>query len=128
MNEHLMRVQSQNLRRNATEEEKRLWYGFLRDYPVQFRRQKVFGPYIVDFYCGKAKLVIELDGIQHREQNAVEYDQERDKYLSQGRNLTVLRICNWELRNHFGEVCKKIHDAVQKASYSKGERKKSAEQ
>ena len=44
-----------------TDEERKLWYTFLRDFPVRFLRQKVIDDYIVDFYCAKAKLVIELD-------------------------------------------------------------------
>ena len=60
-------TRAQELRKNATKEENHLWYDFLRTYPVQFLRQKPFGPYIVDFYCHKAKLAIELDGSQHYE-------------------------------------------------------------
>ena len=53
------------LRKNSTKEENHLWYDFLKDYPVRFTRQKVLGKYIADFYCAKAKLVVELDGSQH---------------------------------------------------------------
>ena len=53
------------MRREATREENHLWYDFLRTYPVQFRRQVPFDRYILDFYCAKAKLAIELDGSQH---------------------------------------------------------------
>ena len=53
---------SQRLRSNATKEENTLWYQYLRSYPLQFRRQCVLGQYIVDFYCAKALLVVELDG------------------------------------------------------------------
>ena len=50
------------LRKNMTKEERHLWYDFLRDYPLRFMRQRPIDRYIVDFYCAKAKLVIELDG------------------------------------------------------------------
>ena len=53
------------LRKHMTKEEKHLWYDFLRTYSVPFSRQKVLGKYIVDFYCAEAKLVIELDGSEH---------------------------------------------------------------
>lgn len=53
------------LRRNMTKEEKRLWYDFLKDYPIRFLRQKVIDTYIADFYCHKARFIIELDGSQH---------------------------------------------------------------
>ena len=53
---------AQQLRKNMTKEERKLWYEYLRDYPHQFRRQVAFGNYILDFYCAAAKLAIELDG------------------------------------------------------------------
>lgn len=62
------------LRKNATPQENRLWYQFLRKYPLRFTRQKPIGSYIVDFYCRKANLVIELDGGRHFEDGSREYD------------------------------------------------------
>ena len=56
-----LKAYAQENRRNPTPEEKLLWYEFLRKHTYQFRRQKSFGCYIVDFYCSKAKLVVELD-------------------------------------------------------------------
>ena len=58
---------SQELRKNMTKEERHLWYDFLKSYPVRFSRQKVIDNYIVDFYCHRARLIIELDGSQHYE-------------------------------------------------------------
>ena len=72
---------SQFLRKHATKEENLLWYNFLRLYKPQFRRQYVIGNYIVDFYCHRAKLVVELDGSQHCEPKKIEYDQARTAYL-----------------------------------------------
>jgi len=63
-----------------TEEEKHLWYDFLRDYPVKFYRQKVIEKYIADFYCAKARLVIELDGSQHYEDAGLVKDHCRDSF------------------------------------------------
>ena len=65
-----------------TKEEKHLWYDFLRFYPIRFSRQKVLGQYIADFYCAKAKLVIELDGGGHYTEKQIKQDekvQEREK-------------------------------------------------
>ena len=59
---------AKQLRREMTKEERHLWYDHLRCYPVRFMRQKAFGNYILDFYCADAKLVIELDGFQHGEE------------------------------------------------------------
>ena len=104
----LMKWTSQQLRKNATKEENRLWYNYLRAYPVQFRRQVVFGRFIVDFYCAKAKLVLELDGSQHYEGNGPEYDAERTNCLVRGYGLRILRFTNKEVRQNFEGVCTAI--------------------
>lgn len=109
-NQDLTQV-SQKLRKNATKEENLLWYNFLRKYPVQFRRQYVIGNYIVDFFCHKAKLVVELDGSQHATKAEAEYDQKRTVYLeSQG--LTVLRFSNLDVLRQFYHVCERIDAEV----------------
>ena len=102
---------AQMLRKNATKEENLIWYKFLRLYKPQFRRQYVIGDYIVDFYCHKAKLVVELDGSQHCEPENMEYDQVRTAYLkSQG--LHVLRVSNLDVIRQFGNVCEEIDHTV----------------
>lgn len=95
-----------------TKEEKHLWYDFLRDYPVRFLRQKVIGNYIVDFYCPKADLVVELDGSQHFEEDAIAYDIERTEFLKQY-HLKVIRFPNSEVHRHFRDVCSCIDLQVQ---------------
>ena len=67
----VMRQRAQVLRKNMTKEERHLWYDFLKAYPIQFKRQYPIGNYIVDFYCYKARLVVELDGSQHCEPEAI---------------------------------------------------------
>ena len=62
-----LRQNSRNLRKNMTRQEKHLWYDFLKNLPITVNRQKIFENYIVDFYCAEYKLVIELDGSQHFE-------------------------------------------------------------
>ena len=57
---------ARQLRQGMTQEERKLWYEFLRGYPVRFLRQKVIGQYIVDFYCAQAGLVLEIDGGQKK--------------------------------------------------------------
>ena len=105
---------ARELRRNMTKEERHLWYDFLRTYPVKFTKQKIICNYIVDFYCAEAKLVIELDGSQHGEAEAIEYDSERTAFLK-NYGLTVLRIPNNEIRYHFQEVCAYIDSTVQQS-------------
>ena len=102
---------SRALRKNMTKEEKRLWYDFLKTYPVRFNRQKVLGKYIADFYCHKAKLVIELDGSQHFEEKGLTYDEQRTEYLQQY-GLTVIRIANNMVNRQFDEVCEYIDNYV----------------
>ena len=58
---------AKQLRKDMTEQERRLWYCCLKEYPVKFYKQRVIGAYIVDFYCAQARLAIELDGSQHYE-------------------------------------------------------------
>ena len=110
--EILTRTRAQELRKSATKEENHLWYDFLKDYPIQFNRQKPFGPYFTDFYCDKAKLVIELDGSQHYEGNAPEYDAVRTEYLEKVEKLTVLRFTNRDINTNFEGVCITIDRVV----------------
>ena len=105
---------AQKLRKEMTREERRLWYEFLRQYPVRFSRQKVLGRYIVDFYCAAAKLVVELDGSQHYEPCAAQKDAARTQFLEEY-GLTVLRFPNNDVRNHFDAVCAQIHEAVSRS-------------
>lgn len=99
------------LRKSMTPEEKHLWYQYLHNYQPRFLRQKVIGPYIVDFYCSKAKLVIELDGSQHYSEDAIKYDENRSAYLAQW-DLLVIRIPNNAVRENFDGVCDYIDQIV----------------
>ena len=107
----VLKTASQALRKNATKEENLLWYNFLRQYKPQFRRQYVIGNYIVDFYCHKARLVVELDGSQHCERIEMEYDQARTAYL-QAQGLFVLRISNLDVMRQLKNVCDCIDRVV----------------
>ena len=94
-----------------TKEERHLWYDFLKDYPVQFKRQVPVGNYIVDFYCFRAKLVVELDGSQHCEPGEIEYDRKRTAFLEK-EGLYVLRISNLDITGNSRGVCENIDLAV----------------
>ena len=102
---------AQALRRNQTAEEGLLWYQFLSKYPLRFRRQYTIGNYIVDFYCHKAKLVIELDGSQHYEPKAQKAYADRTAYL-ESLGLCVLRYSNLDIRKRLRPVCEDIHRVV----------------
>ena len=102
---------SQVLRKNMTKEERRLWYDYLRSFPVRFRRQKVIGHYIVDFYCATAMLVIELDGSQHYENDKIIKDEKRTEFLNSF-GIKVIRIPNTDINTNFAGVCEYIENLV----------------
>ena len=102
-----LKINAQELRKNMTKEERRLWYNFLKDLPITINRQKVIGNYIVDFYCAEKKIIIELDGSQHFEDKGIEYDAKRDAYLK-SLGLTVLRYSNYDVNTNFYGVCTDI--------------------
>mgnify|MGYP003311777169 CR=1 FL=1 len=105
---------ARKLRKEMTPWERKLWYEFLRDYPIRFQRQKAIGNYIVDFYCAKAKLVIELDGGGHYNIEQTKKDKVRTKEL-ENMSLTVLRICNLDISRNFYGVCEYIDSNVKKS-------------
>ena len=105
---------AQKLRREMTDQERRLWYDCLSASPVRFRRQKQFGFYIVDFYCAKCKLVIELDGSQHYEPGQEAKDRERTAYLN-SLGLKVVRFSNHEVDANFKGVCEAIEELIKDA-------------
>ena len=105
------------LRKNMTKEERRLWYDFLRDYPVSFSRQKVLGRYIADFYSAEAKLIIELDGSQHYEDENIRKDARRTEFL-EAYGLRIIRVANNEITENFDGVCDYIDAVVREACAS----------
>ena len=102
---------AQELRTQATEQERRLWYAYLRTYPIQFRRQVTMHRFIVDFYCAKAKLILEIDGSQHYTEEGEAYDSERTAIL-ESFGYKVLRISNEDVNHHFSGVCELIDQEV----------------
>ena len=99
------------LRKHMTKHERKLWYLFLREYPIRFQRQKAIDNYIADFYCAKAKLIIELDGSGHYEPHQILKDRIRTERLEE-LDLTVIRICNLDIDNNFKNVCEYIDTLV----------------
>ena len=107
----LLLVNARKLRKNMTEEERRLWYCYLQKHPLKFYRQKILGSYIADFYCAEANLVIELDGSQHFTETGIEKDTERTEFLNQY-GVSVIRIPNSEINKNFEGVCKYIDNYI----------------
>ena len=104
---------ARRLRREMTPHERKLWYLFLRKYPVKVYKQRIVGKYIVDFYCAPARLVIELDGSQHYESQTMAYDSERSAFLTE-LGLEVLRFSNRDVDRDFQGVCAQIDITIQK--------------
>ncbi len=102
---------ARELRRQATDEENKLWYQFLRNYPIRFMRQRIIDNYILDFYCAKYRLAIELDGSQHFTENGIGQDHARTELLN-AYGVTVIRFTNWQVREEFNAVCKAIDTKV----------------
>ncbi len=103
----LMLKNAKTLRSNQTDAEQRLWY-HLRAHRLmgfKFKRQKPIGRYIVDFICPERRLIIELDGGQHADQEA--YDQFRDAWL-RSKGYTVLRIWNNDVMQQLEGVLEQI--------------------
>ena len=105
------------LRKHATPQENHLWYDFLSKYDVRFQRQKSSGHFFADFYCHRAKLIIEIDGSQHFSEVGQKYDHFRTEAL-EGYDLKVIRFTNTQINCQFREVCEYI-DYVVKDSLSR---------
>ena len=92
-NDPLLKQRRRELRRNQTEAEKTFWARVRNRqfYRMRFFRQYSVGPYIVDFYCPKLKLAIELDGGQHARNDNLESDAARSAYLK-AQGIDVMRL------------------------------------
>jgi adenine-specific DNA-methyltransferase len=104
---------ARTLRREQTDVERKLWYALRgrRFLGFKFRRQQPIGPYIADFVCFEAKLVIELDGEQHGDDAHIAYDHARtERLLADG--FRVLRFWNGELIENFEGVLEGIERAL----------------
>ena len=95
---------AKNLRTNATKQENKLWYEYLRSYKPRFTRQRIVDNYILDFYCATAKLAVELDGSQHYMDDNIAYDQKRTRHL-ESMGIAVMRFANIDVDNNFEGVC-----------------------
>src|SRR4051812_39047374 len=109
-NVHL-RPRAQTLRRDPTPAERKLWYLFLSSLPCKFTRQKPLASYVVDFYCSRERLVIEVDGDSHFDEKARVRDAVRTAAL-ESFGLRVIRFRNDEVKDSFEAVCGKILEAL----------------
>ncbi len=96
------------LRKASTQEENILWQELRNSkLGVKFRRQHSIGGYVADFYCAKARLVIEIDGATHNEKDQKEYDKFRGEFLKEY-NHKILRFKNSEVDTELSKVLENI--------------------
>lgn len=98
-----LKERARKLRNNPTPAERKLWYQFLRNFKFPVLRQKPIDFFIVDFYCAKLKLVIEVDGDTHYTDKGLLYDKRRTEILEKY-GLSVVRFSNNEVLNNFESV------------------------
>ena len=100
---------ARNLRLNMTPAEKKLWYNYLRDFRYRVLRQKPIDNYIVDFYCPKLQLVIEIDGESHYTEKAKINDVKRTQTIN-SYGLKEIRFTNIEILENLEGVCEIIEN------------------
>ena len=103
------RLLAKNLRNKATPQEQKLW-DILRKRKfagLKFTRQYPIGKYIVDFACRRKKLVIEIDGSQHNEENNILYDNERTNFI-ESEGYKIIRFWNNEINDNIEGVYQKL--------------------
>ena len=107
------------LRHDMTPSERMLWK-HISDKQLdgwRFRRQHVFGPYVLDFYCPVLKLCIEVDGEIHQRTDVVEKDKERTSFL-ESNGIKVIRFTNDEIENDISDVLERIRRFINNNSFN----------
>ena len=111
-----MRARARSLRRDSTDAERIIWNA-LRAHRLNgtsFRRQKPIGPYVVDFVCHAAKVIVEIDGGQHFEAANQKRDARRDAFLT-SKGYRVLRLNNYDVMTNKSGVLETIASAIDRA-------------
>jgi very-short-patch-repair endonuclease len=106
----IRRAVAKKLRANTTPHERALWRA-LKELPVEgthFRRQAPIGAYVVDFFCPAKRLIIELDGGHHNDEETEKYDRERQAWLEQ-EGYRVIRFWNSDFTGNFNAVIEQIY-------------------
>ena len=109
------KAQSKELRKNMTKSERHLWYDFLSSHKPRFQRQRPIGPYVVDFICYDAALIVELDGEVHGGQDAWKHDETRDEYLKR-LGFHIIRFRSRDVFENFEGVCGEIERALKNST------------
>ncbi|MBG0812171.1 endonuclease domain-containing protein [Methylosinus sp. H3A] len=109
----LMTKRARSLRRKLTDAERKLWYALRahRLAGLSFRRQAPCGPFIADFLCAEAWLVVEVDGATHSTEEEIAYDRRRDEWFA-ANGYRLLRVTNSEIYRSLDGVCETIVSAA----------------
>ncbi len=104
---------SQELRKNMTDAERLLWSRLRKKQlnNFQFYRQRIIGDYIVDFYCPRSKLIIEVDGGQHYQDEGERRDEARNDYM-RNVGMRVLRFSDREVLQNLDGVVERIYEIL----------------
>lgn len=108
-NDPILKPRRKELRNRSTDAEGALWTRLQRGQMKGFKfvRQYSVGPYILDFFCPRARLAVELDGAQHDSPEGQTYDRERASYL-EDRDIKVIRFRNREVMENLEGILEKI--------------------
>ena len=110
---------ARKMRKEPTEEENKLWHILLKHIKPRFVRQRTIGYYIVDFYCPKLKLIIEIDGEQHFWEENEEYEIRREKFLNDS-GYKLLHFYNSDINKHIREAERTITNACRERAEELG--------
>jgi very-short-patch-repair endonuclease len=103
---------AKSMRKKMTSAERRFWFECLKPLPYKFRKQRPVGRFIVDFYCAELKLVVEIDGDSHFNEQAKSYDKERTDYLTYELGLKVIRFTNEDIFKRINGVKEKLWTTI----------------
>ena len=103
MQKEILRNRALKMRKSPTVEENKMWHILLKRMKPRFLRQYVMGNYIVDFYCPKLKLIIEIDGEQHYLPESEEYEKVRTAFLTK-EGCKILRFYNSDINRKIKNV------------------------
>ena len=118
-NDEILIERASQMRKNPTPEENKMCHIVLKNIEPKFTRQKIIGRYIVDFYCSKLKLIIEIDGEQHYLTENEEYENNRTAFLENA-GYKILRFYNSDINKLIRNVEYNVIDVCKERAVELG--------
>lgn len=109
-----LKEKARDLRKNSTAAENKLWREYLKNHKYKFTRQKPIDNFIVDFYCSKLGLIIEVDGTTHLDNKDIINDNKRTNILEEKYGLKIIRFWNDDILNGVHIVSEMIENEIKK--------------